>query len=140
MNYWYIQRDNEMLLDCDLGFNPDKANHILRIFSREFQLESKWEFFKWTSKTEGHVHVLVEIPPSWVLSPDRKTMLRMMLGSDKHKEIISLASFIRGEKNPFLLVSPHDWSPVRSAEYKCKCLFASGKCACIQKMQGGHRG
>lgn len=132
-NYWYIARENELLLDCDKGFDIKDAEHIIRIMWREFdetrllpkicQVEA--------SKTQGHKHVLVIFPEK--ITKIAKAWISTMLGSDRHREIIAAAQARKGWTNPYLVVSPLLW-PDRKPDHVCSHRNWR-KCPCLRKIQ-----
>lgn len=129
-NYWYIARENELLLDCDKGFNRKDAEHILRIVQREGCTRRLRINTIEPSSTPGHFHVSIFV---YDLNEGEKMALAVMLGSDRHREILAHFQLLKNWTNPYLVVSNREWLN-RLPDNVC---FHRNwrKCSCLRKIQ-----
>lgn len=133
-NYWYIAHENELLLDCDKGFDIKDAEHIIRIFIREENSTVKVTSTKiFGSTTQGHNHVSIVFDRDKGKIPYGQAFLSVMLGSDRHREIIAAAQARKDWTNPYLVVSPLLW-PNRKPDHICSHRNWR-KCPCLRKIQ-----
>lgn len=131
-NYWYIARENELLLDCDKGFNRKDAEHIIRIWWRESDIQPMEINFVEPSSTIGHFHVSVYVDD---LSEGERMAFAVMLGSDRHREILAHCQLLANWTNPYLVVSDHKWMQTgRAPDHICTHRNWR-KCPCLRMIQ-----
>lgn len=125
-NFFYIAKEKELILDCDKGFSHIDAEHILRIIEREWVLYGSIGLVNFSS-TVGHFHVVIKLDKE--ISKSMAMAISIMLGSDRHREILAYGQFLAGWVNPWLVVAPARWKD-REPDHvcnhanwrKCKCL------------------
>lgn len=134
MNYWYIAKPNELILDCDQPFDHKDARHICRIFAEHSVCAPKITGI-YKSKSWGHYHVTVNVreESDFVF----RAFISLALGSDRHREILALSQHARDWTNPYLVISPHRW-PRRKPDLVCSCKTLP--CRHLAEIQHGPNG
>lgn len=117
MNYWYVSRDNEILVDMDKpGTSLSHAERRLYgAFSHGVLDVLRVEIHD--SFTPAHVHVLVTLHSP--MQSIARMVWALMLHSDVYRACTSIMRAIHGVGSPDLLITPRKF--YREPDYVCEC-------------------
>jgi len=118
--YWYLARDNEILLDCDSAASLSHAMLRLGRNIRQRFLGVRRVYVFRSTPGQEKFHVFVFLGKS--MSANQRALWQLHLGSDRIRELYTLTRIERGLKSPNLLIAKMDYGiPRRTPDDTCEC-------------------
>ncbi|MGH8715527.1 MAG: hypothetical protein ACREA9_28955 [Pyrinomonadaceae bacterium] len=118
MQYWYIARQNELLLDIDRAeFLPHLSRRLQGAIDCEKLAVHSARIFP--SIRNGHFHVFIFL--SRALPDPERFIWEIILRSDIYRGCCNLMRWINGIKAPGLLISQYEYIGIRKPDYFCLC-------------------
>lgn len=121
-NYWYVARQNELLVDIDHREGPPVKLGIMRarllgaIKDEKLFVESAW---LWPSTNPLHYHVFVIL--EYNISTEERLIWESRLMDDPYRNIMNRMRHIRNVVGSLLISSVEYPMPPRLPDYLCSC-------------------
>jgi hypothetical protein len=115
MRYYYFARPDRLLLDLD---GPRALARFKDAYAYLFDTH---HFRGWTlyrSHQSGHYHVVVRLNDTY--SPEHRSYLQALLGSDLKRERYHARRFVRNVPNPIILISFRKYRNLK-VDFSCDC-------------------
>jgi hypothetical protein len=107
--FWYVARENELMIDCDSKALLEIAMKRLQDTTRigiEEPLSVK-DIFLAPSKNSEHFHITVRLNES--IDPIRRAIWQLFLFDDVTRSTHNLFRAVNNIPAPSLLISPYNW-------------------------------
>jgi hypothetical protein len=134
MNYFYFERENELLIDDDGRFFERLKENILylrKIAGVRFRNISIMRSNK-SRDAEGKRHRHIRVILEFDYDAAERIAMHYAIGIDDNSRLhFSLRRILDGTKNPIMLISPYLWRN-RKPDFSCDC--SEKFCKHIQKM------